>query len=155
MRHGIAMAIPVLFVELVIRLMYVLKPLFQSNPYPTTKFNPIQFANTNHYSQSDDLNNCQSLDWKRGITNSPELERMLFVGHGTLCLLDAGDSIIKGKGNIVNTLLHLNIIAWVRFSFLAVQESKMLFLAGHIDDEKLQQDLQREYKELLQSLPTS
>lgn len=155
LRHGLAMAVPVLFVELVIRLMYVLKPLFIKHPYP---HNLEQNSALNHRLTSEQNGYLNSeperfiLDWRRGITDSPELKRMLFVGHGTLCLLDAGDAIIRGHGDIVSTLVRFNLIAWVRFAFLAFQEAKTTFLAGHIDEERLQKDLQAEYQQLLQHL---
>lgn len=156
LRHGLAMAVPVLFVELVIRLMYVLKPLFIKHPYPHNLEQSVEIVEDKPNSISMQFKAGKAerfvLDWRRGITDSPELKRMLFVGHGTLCLLDAGDAIIRGHGDIVSTLVRFNLIAWVRFAFLAFQEAKTTFLAGHIDEERLQKDLQAEYQQLLQHL---
>lgn len=163
LRHGLAMAVPVLFVELVIRLMYVLKPLFIKHPYPCPCPYNLEQSVEKVETVEDKPNSISMqfkasraerfiLDWRRGITDSPELKRMLFVGHGTLCLLDAGDAIIRGHGDIVSTLVCFNLIAWVRFAFLAFQEAKTTFLAGHIDEERLQKDLQAEYQQLLQHL---
>ena len=62
----------------------------------------------------------QMLQYNRSISEilkdmntSPDLHRMLLVGHGTLCVLDAGEAVIAGHGEALNICLHLNFMAWL------------------------------------------
>ncbi len=125
LRHGIAMAIPVVINELLIRLMYTMKARF--------------------YHQKD---------WIDCIPKGsiPELRRMLLVGHGTLCLIDGADAYIRsGSGaDMVEFLSRTNLIAWVRFGQLAYKEIYAWYNSGHIDvdavDEYIDRDLRRMLK---------
>lgn len=161
LRHGLAMAVPVLFTELTIRLMYVLKALFVEHPYPKTSTSPLRFnqdeGTDTTVPTTPGVNSSiwSRLEISRGISSSPELNRMLFVGHGILCLMDAGDALICGKGNLVDTLVRFNLIAWVRFSFLVISELKTMILSGHIDEKKLDHDIAIEYQQMIQALPAS
>lgn len=124
-RHGIAMAIPVAITELLIRFMYAMKAKF--------------------YHQKD---------WKNCIpsANIPELRRMLLVGHGTLCLIDGVDAAIRSGNPIINPvefLLRTNLIAWVRFSKVALEELLAWYKKGEIDVEKLDCYLEQEWKKML------
>lgn len=145
-RHSMAMAVPVLINELLIRFMYTMKSKF--------------------YYQKE---------WKECIPkgNVPEVRRMLLVGHGVLCLIDGVDAIIRAKletankikdltstgkkklknivkiedMEIINILLRMNIIAWSRFGNLALREVYAWYNSGHIDpaavDDYIEKDLQR------------
>ncbi|WP_223208287.1 coiled-coil domain-containing protein [Campylobacter coli] len=127
-RHGIAMAIPVAITELLTRFMYVMKARF-------------------YY--------CK--DWKECIPNAniPELRRMLLVGHGTLCLIDGVDAGIRSGNPIANPVVflsHTNLLAWVRFSHLALKEIKAIWKTGEIDNKKLDEYIDQEFKIMLNKI---
>ena len=117
LRHGITMAIPVLITELLIRVMYTLKARFYHEK-----------------------------DWKECIPNAniPELRRMLLVGHGTLCMIDAADAGIRSGGNMVEFLLRTNLIGWVRFGYLGLKELNAWYNSGEIDPEKVDEYIEKE-----------
>ena len=56
-----------------------------------------------------------------------DLRMMLLIGHGTLCVIDGGDAIIKSGGNAVAFVLRLNIIGWARFIVLVFKELKIRY----------------------------
>ncbi len=122
-RHAMAMAVPVLVNELLIRFMYTMKARFYHKK-----------------------------DWKECIPNAdiPELRRMLLVGHGTLCLMDGADAAIRSGGEIVQFLLRTNLLAWVRFGQLGLKELNAWYNSGHIDAEKVDKYLDEELKKLIQ-----
>lgn len=126
-RHGMAMAIPVAITELLVRFMYAMKARF--------------------YHQRD---------WKDCIPNAniPELRRMLLVGHGTLCLIDGVDAAIRSGNPILNPvefLLRTNLIAWVRFSKVALEELLAWWNKGKVDVKKLDCYLEQEWNEMLKN----
>lgn len=120
LRHGLAMAIPVLVTELLVRITWAVKQ------------------------------RCyHKKDWSACIpsANNPELRRMLLVGHGTLCLMDAGDAALRSGGDMIQFLLRSNLISWARFGTLAIRELQVWYQAGGIDvdaaDEYLELELRR------------
>ena len=121
-RHGMAMAIPVITTELLIRFMYSMKAHFYHKK-----------------------------DWKDSIPNAniPELRRMLLVGHGTLCLIDGVDAYIRSGGEMVTFLSRTNLLAWVRFGQLGLKELNAWYNAGHIDANAVDEYLDKEYREML------
>lgn len=122
LRHGVAMAIPVLITELLTRLMWVSKQRF-------------------YYKKP----------WKECVpsTGNPELRRMLLVAHGTLCLIDAGDAALRSAGDMIQFLLRTNIIGWARFGSLALKEVYAWYNAGHIDADAVDEYLDSEYEKML------
>lgn len=120
MRHGIAMAIPVLITELLIRIMWVCKKRFY-----------------------------HKAEWTACVSSGsiPELRRMLLVGHGTLCLADGIDAAVRSGGEIISFLLRTNLIGWCRFGILALKELEAWYRVGKIDgdavDDYLEQELRR------------
>lgn len=123
-RHGMAMAIPVLINELLIRFIYTMKAHF--------------------YHQKD---------WKDSIPseNVPELRRMLLVGHGTLCLIDGADAYIRsGAGSdMVAFLSSTNLIAWTRFGHLALKEVYAWYNSGNIDSDAVDKYIDDGLKQML------
>jgi hypothetical protein len=121
-RHGMAMAVPVLITELLIRFMYTMKAHFYHKK-----------------------------DWKHSIPNAniPELRRMLLVGHGTLCLIDGVDAYIRSGGEMVTFLSRTNLLAWVRFGQLSLKELNAWYNSGHIDADAIDKYLDKEYKKML------
>ncbi|NOZ90369.1 MAG: hypothetical protein GXO60_03680 [Epsilonproteobacteria bacterium] len=124
-RHGMAMAIPVIVTELLIRLMYTIKSHFY-----------------------------HEREWKNSIPNGniPEVRRMLLVGHGTLCLIDGVDAGIRSGGNMVKFLSRTNIIAWVRFGNQALKELNAWWNEGHIDADAVNEYLDREYRKMVKKI---
>ncbi len=122
LRHGIALAIPVLITELLTKLMWVSKQRFYHKK-----------------------------PWKECIpsASNPELRRMLLVAHGTLCLIDAGDAALRSGGDMVQLLLRTNIIGWARFGSLALKEVHAWYNAGHIDSDAVDEYLDADYEKML------
>lgn len=122
LRHGTAMAIPVLVTELLIRFMYTMKAHF----YHKKK-------------------------WEESIPNGniPELRRMLLVGHGTLCVIDGADATIRSGGEMVTFLSRTNLIAWGTFGQLGLKELNAWWNEGHIDADAVDEYLDKELKEML------
>lgn len=122
-RHGVATTIPVLLNELLITFFWMLKA----------------YISTEHTLQEVFL-----------MRKSPELRRMLLVGHGTLCLVDGADGLIKSGGNPVLLFSRMNITAWGRFGKLALDEVRMLYGATVIDIEGLDRDLEENWNSILE-----
>ena len=121
-RHGMAMAVPVLTTELLVRFMYTMKAHF-------------------YHERS----------WKESIpsANIPEVRRMLLVGHGTLCLVDGIDAGIRSGGDMVTFLSRTNLLAWVRFGQLGLKEVNAWWNEGHIDADAVDEYLDQEYRAML------
>lgn len=121
-RHGVAMAIPVVINELLIRFMYTMKVHFYHEK-----------------------------EWKDSIPNGniPELRRMLLVGHGTLCIMDGADAAIRSGGDMVQFLLRTNLIAWIRFGHLSLKEVNAWWNEGKIDEEAIDKYLEEDLKKIL------
>lgn len=120
-RHGATMAIPVVINEIMIRLLWAIKSRF--------------------YHQRS---------WKESIPfgDKPELRRMILVGHGSLCLVDGVDAGIRSGGNILTFALHLNLIAWSRFSFAGLQEIRVIYNKNSLDILSMDDDLEQEWKQI-------
>ena len=83
--------------------------------------------------------------------NQPELRRMLLIGHGVLCIVDASDATvrtIKKGGELLYFSLHLNIVAWERLAVAGLQEVRNLYKEKVIDVVALDEDLEIEWKKL-------
>ena len=123
-RHGITMAIPVVINELIIRLCWMIRARFSYNK-----------------------------EWKDCIPteSNPELRRMLCVGQGALCLVDGADAAIRGGGQVIATLLRVNLFAWTRFAHLALKELNAWAMQGKINHELMDVYLDQEFEEILGS----
>lgn len=124
LRHGMAMAVPVLITGLLVRFSWTFKQKYY-----------------------------HSKDWKDciPIASNPELRRMLLVGHGSLCLVDGVDAGLRSGGDIVQFMLRANMIAWARFSFLAISEVKAMYMTGKLDIASVNDHLDKEYEKLIQT----
>ena len=125
-RFGVAMAIPVVLNDLLVRLCFALKrrfyhhlPMKECIPFDA---NPIQ--------------------------RQPELRRMLLVAHGTMCVIDAGDAVLESGGVAVTGALRLNVFAYIRLSQLGFSEIRAIYRQNHIDIRKLTKDTDSEWKRL-------
>lgn len=94
-RFGLAMTVPVLICDLSIKLMWGLRRFFQ-----------------------------YKLPLKECIPTSKhtDLRIMLLCGHGTLCLIDGLDAVLRSDGNPVLILTRLNLVGWCRLAMLAIKE---------------------------------
>lgn len=122
LRHGLAMAIPVMVTELLTRIMWVVKQHFYHKK-----------------------------PWRECIpsANNPELRRMLLIGHGSLCLVDTADAALRSNGDMIQFMLRSNIIAWARFGTLALKELRAWYKAGGLDVDAVDAYLDAEYKRML------
>lgn len=94
-RFAITMSIPVIINDLLIKVLWMVRRLFQFKM-------PIADCIPNETHQS--------------------LRVMLLIGNGILCVIDGVDAVMRSKGNFVNFCLHINIIAWYRMIKLAFRE---------------------------------
>lgn len=94
-RHGLAMAVPVIFNELMIRAFYVLRRHFE-----------------------------YGLPWRECLPSMKDktLRWMLLISTGAMCILDGADAIIRGGGNAVMIFLRMNYVAWMRLIYLVIKE---------------------------------
>lgn len=124
-RHGAACAIPVVINELMIRLIWTLKGRF--------------------YHQRS---------WQESVPfgDKPELRRMLTVGHGCLCAVDATDAAIRSKGSVLTFASHLNLVGWSRFAFSALQEIRAVYIKDSLNVEAMEKDLKAEWNCLFKEM---
>lgn len=94
-RFGLTMAIPVVLCDLSIKLIWAIK---------------------HHFYHKRPLGECVP------TKKHDDLRIMLIIGDGTLCLLDGADAAIRSGGNLLDFILHLNIVAWFRLVFLVLRE---------------------------------
>lgn len=99
LRHGVTTTFPVLVNELMVRAVYTLKRHFGAG-----------------------------LPWGECLPagSSPELQRMLTVGVGSMCLMDLGHAAVTSWGNWVKFFGELNITAWARFGMQGARELQMV-----------------------------
>lgn len=98
-RFGMVQSIPVVMLELFIRIFCIIRHRFQ---FKREWKDCLQFLN---------------------VDKNPRVRKMLLIGHGTLCLIDAGDAFIRSGGaqNWVMFFSRLNFIAWMRLSYLGLR----------------------------------
>lgn len=94
-RYGIAMSVPVIITDLLIRFVWALRQ---------------------HYQYGRNLKECFSAQ------KHESLRVMLLFGNGTLCLMDGTDAFLCSNGNLLLLFLRINIIGWVRFISLVFKE---------------------------------
>lgn len=99
-RFGLAMAIPVLLNDLIIRFLWALKQRFYHKK-----------------------------NWSECVPDNKHktLRLMLIVGNGTLCVFDGMDATIRSKGNWLEFFLHINIIAWFKLVVRVCKEIMIRF----------------------------
>lgn len=126
LRFAATMAIPVILNEVLIRLLWSLKSHF--------------------YHQRT---------WKESIPvgDHPELQRMLLIGQGCLCIVDMGDAAIRSGGNAVEFMLHLNIVGWIRVSFEGYKQIKKAYdQDGLLDTKAINKSITDEWKAIYQDI---
>lgn len=99
-RFGMAQTIPVLMVELFTRIFCIIRHRYQ---YGRSWLDCMDFIK---------------------LDKSPRLRKMLLVGHGTLCMIDAGDAFVRNPNfNWVDFFSRLNFVAWMRFAYLGIRHA--------------------------------
>ncbi len=94
-RFGMAMAIPVILTDLMIKVIWVVR---------------------NHFERHVEWNKCNP------DKTHPDLRTMCIIGNGTLCLVDGADAFAKSGGNFLQLFLHLNLIAWYQLAKRTIDE---------------------------------
>ena len=99
LRHGMATTFPVLINELLVRAIYTLRRHFD-----------------------------RGLFWSECLPagGSPELQRMLTVGIGSMCVVDLGHAAVASWGNWVKFFDGLNLMAWARFGLQGARDLQAL-----------------------------
>ena len=98
LRHGASMTVPVVLNDLLIRVVYVLRQ---------------------HYDKGLDWADCLPKE------DCPELDLMLAIGVGTMCLVDLGHAAATSWGDWMAFFTKLNLAAWARFGLCAVSGLEM------------------------------
>lgn len=93
-RHGLAMAVPVLLNELIVRALYAIRRHFQ-----------------------------YQLPWKDCLPSMKDktLRWMLLISTGAMCAAD-GAHAWGCRGDAVKFFLRMNYVAWMRFIYLVIKE---------------------------------
>ncbi|WP_288886498.1 hypothetical protein [uncultured Eubacterium sp.] len=94
-RFGMAMAIPVIITDLLIRLCWSIR---------------------RHCQYKYSIRECIP------TSKHDSLRVMLIVGNGVLCVMDAIDAGVKSGGNALAFFMRMNIIAWFRFVTMVIKE---------------------------------
>ncbi|MDC1067747.1 hypothetical protein OAQ99_01160 [Candidatus Kapabacteria bacterium] len=125
LRHGIAMSIPTIITELLVRFMFTIKQKFYHNK-----------------------------TWKESlpIGNNLELQRMLLTAHGCFFLIDVADAALKSGGNWVMFFTRMNLVESVRFAQLGFKEAKRLALRESKRHEQVMDNLNEDWTKLNKSL---
>lgn len=115
-RFQTTQAIPVFINEMLVRLIYSVRRLF------------------NYFSDTIKEERSLSLMWQRCEPfSNPTVKRMLTIAHGTFCLVDIGDAVgrsfVVGGGtfNTVEFVLRLNVVGVGRFAISLYGETKRAF----------------------------
>lgn len=116
LRFQAVQAIPVLFNEAVVRLLYAVRRLVRY----------LKKSNRQDRSFQGMWSACEPF-------SNPTIKRMLTVAHGTFCMLDVGDAIARGIAagagtfNAAEFVMRLNIAGVGRFSISLYGETKRAF----------------------------
>lgn len=116
LRFGLVMSIPVVIVELVLRVYCVIRDRYGCSTW------------------------SERLKRNLGGKQTLRMQKMLLVAQGSLCLVDLTDATIRSGGMGANPVLffsRLNCIAWARFSYLALKVAYRL-LSNDINKARYQ-----------------
>lgn len=83
------------------------------------------------------------------VRPDPDLQRMLLVGHGTLCILETGEAVIAHYGDPMQIALHMNFMAWVRFAWLGYREINSIYNRKIRNIARMDRDIEEEWERLL------
>ena len=94
-RFALTMAIPVILQDLMIRFIWALKA---------------------HFVHGKPWEECIPSDKHK------DLRMMLLVGNASLCMVDGTDALLRSKGNLLEFILRLNIVAWFKLAKNSLKE---------------------------------
>lgn len=84
------------------------------------------------------------------VRPNPNLQRMLLVGHGTLCILESGEAVVTHYGDPLQIALHMNFMAWLRFGWLGYREINGIYARRVRNLARMDEDIQDEWRRLAQ-----
>lgn len=123
-RFQTAQAIPVFLNELLVRLIYAVRRLFK------------------YFSENSNQERSFVDIWKKCEPfSNPTVKRMLTVAHGTFCLIDVGDAVIRafvsggGNFNACEFIMRLNIVGVGRFAISLYGEAERAVTYNHAKNE--------------------
>lgn len=123
-RFQTAQAIPVFLNELLVRLIYAVRRLFK------------------YFSENSNQERSFVAIWKKCEPfSNPTVKRMLTVAHGTFCLIDVGDAVIRafvsggGNFNACEFIMRLNIVGVGRFAISLYGEAERAVTYNHAKNE--------------------
>src|SRR5699024_12492144 len=101
-RFGVILAIPVVLNDVIIRLFWTIKQVYYNN---------------------------KQLKSVLKINKSREMDRVLLVGQGTLCLVDGIDAFARSGGgqNFVLMLSRMTLVGWTRFGQYDLKDTANMY----------------------------
>ena len=127
-RHAVALGVPVLVTDLLIKLIWAIR---------------------RHFQDEKPLKECLPSKENDG------LRTMLLLGTGTLCVMDGADAFVRSEGgaNAVAFVSRINYIAWLRLAMLVVRELRIrLSIERDIEAMRLLNEAYANYLEKLEAL---
>ena len=127
-RYAVALGVPVLVTDLLVRLIWAIKRRFQDGR---------------------PLKECLPAKEDDG------LRTMLLLGTGTLCVMDGAEAFVRSEGgtNAVAFVSRINYIAWLRLVMLVVRELRMrLSIERDVEAMRLLNEAYANYLEKLETL---
>jgi len=122
-RFGMAMAIPVVFMDASIRLFWSIR---------------------RHFQYGLPIKECIPTD------KHSDLRMMLLVGNGTLCVLDGADAFIRSGGNALTFFVRLNLVAWAKLVMMILKEVCIRLLnESSMGEFKASKERMKELQEVL------
>jgi hypothetical protein len=129
LRHGIAMMIPVMINDVVVRLFFAIR---------------------RHFFMGIPLKECLAIDVKI-VKRQPELRRMFLISYGVLCIFDDADAVvtyIRTDCDVIAGVMHLNYYAQLRFAQIALAEIRAMHRRENIKLNEMIADVNREWEKL-------
>jgi len=121
-RHMTTTAVPVIINELLIRAIYTVRRHFYFG---------------------------RSWEESKPVGNDPELQRMLTVGIGVLCITDLAHAALTSCHSWVIFFSKLNIVAWARLGLQGTTELKLIANREMNNIQSIQDDISSEWERLL------
>lgn len=122
LRHGVATAFPVVINELFVRMLYVMKK---------------------HFNDEVPWENCLSM------LGSPEVERLVTVGMGAMCMVDLAHATVTSWGNWIKFFSGLNVAAWARLGMRGKRELELIATRDIRNIESIDTEIAAEWDSLL------
>lgn len=127
LRHGTAMAVPVILSDLMVRIFWFIRQKFLDHR-----------------------------PWKECVPTSQhaDLRWMLIISNGALCIVDGLDAAVRSGGNLIKFVLRLNIIAWFKLILMILKEIMIQYSITYEDLKLALQQVNAALDEALEELKT-